>query len=294
MIISNLEGGLGNQMFEYAAAFALARHHNVPLKIDNLFLLDTSPRYYRFECRPYCLDIFNISGELATKKEIKQFVTPRAGNKYWYHLRKRIFRSKNVFNEAQIPDYESLISLPSNAYLDGCFQKYRYFSAIKDNLMREFEFKYPLQQESLPILIQIKESNSVCIHIRKGDYVGHPILDVLSDKYYDKAIDLLCKQISNTVLFVFSDDIPWCQKNFHPQTDYPIIFIDSKHAEDRGRGHLQLMTNCKHFIIPNSSFSYWGAFLAKNENKIVIAPKVWYKGQVDTINPILPPDWLYI
>lgn len=294
MIISELMGGLGNQMFQYTVGFSLAKHHHVSFKLDNLFLLDKSPRYYLFEYRPYELDIFSISAPLASPREIKQFKTPRLGNKYIYHLKKRLFKEKNVFDESQVKDIESLYSLPSNAYLTGYFQNYSLFSQYEQEIKQEFSFKNILGAHLSGLLEQIKQKDTLCIHIRRGDYVGHPILDVVSLDYYKKAFNILQEKTGLSRIFVFSDDINWCKENLKQEefNSCPITFVDQEELKIDGKDSLQLMTYCNHFIIPNSTYSYWGAFLSNSTDKIIIAPKKWHKEQREELNAILPPYWI--
>jgi hypothetical protein len=287
-------GGLGNQMFQYAAGFVLSKYHNVPLKMDNLYLLDKSRRYYRFEYRPYALDIFNISGTLATSKEIYQFVVPRLGNKYIYHLIKRIIPAKNVIKESSVSDHSALIQLPDHIYLEGFFQKYNYFHSDIEELKKEFTFKESLPAKSKQVVDQIKNVNAVCVVFRRGDYVGHPVLDIITMDYYDRALRLLNDKIPDFSIFVFSDDIEWCKQNFKPDGYKNIHFVDQDLTGEKGKDYLQLMTLCQHFIIPNSTYPYWAAILCNNPDKIVIAPKKWYKGQPDEPNAILPSDWISI
>lgn len=293
MIISKLIGGLGNQMFQYAAAYALASYHKTGLKLDNLFLLDTRKRYYRFEYRPYALDIFNITGTLATNKEISRFTVPRKGNRYIYHLKKRLLPTRSVFTDSVIPDYQSLIQLPSEAYLEGYFQRYEYFSPVGDGLKKEFTFKDKLPEECIAILKKIQNSNSVCVCFRRGDYVGHPVLDIITLDFYYEALNILKERIPNLSVYVFSDDIPWCMENFK-SSDFKIEFVDQKYTGEKAKDYLQLMANCNHFILPNSTFPYWAAFLGDFPGKVVIAPKKWYNGQEVEVNPILPSEWIVI
>jgi hypothetical protein len=293
MVIVKLIGGLGNQMFTYAAGFALAKYHDVPLKIDNLYYADRSKRrFHRFEYRPFALDVFNISGKIATEKEISLHTIPRIGNKYLYHLKCRILRKNyNVFNESQCPDYASLIQCPQDTYLEGLFQKYDYLRYIENEIKKEFSFTPPRLQHA--VIEHIRGVNSVCVVFRRGDYVGHPFLDIVNMDYYYEAVNLLKAKIGDFSIFVFSDDIQWCKQNFHPDS-VDVHFVNQNLTGEKGKDYLYMMTQCKHFIIPNSTYPYWAAFLCSNKNKIVIAPMKWYKGQDDVRNSKLPPDWITV
>lgn len=296
MIISQLIGGLGNQMFEYAAAYVAAKHTGTELKVDNLHYNDQSKRLSLFTYRPYSLGIFNISGRIASPKEIKRFTYPRNQNKYIYHLMRHLHSDYNVFDDTAIQDYSALISLPSDCYLRGSFQKFDYFCSELNDIMKEFSYKNstPRDQETASLISS--SINSVCIHFRRGDYIGHPFMDVISVNYYYKALELL--NLQSTTIFCFSDDIAWVRQNFAPPlpSHCSIVYVTPKYEDPLGGDDMQLMRLCKHFIIPNSTYSYWAALLSNTTpEKIVIAPKVWYKGQNPNIrNNILPPQWIAI
>jgi hypothetical protein len=295
MIISKLEGGLGNQMFQYATGFALAQFHHTDFLLDNLFLLDKTKRHYIFTHRNYELDTFHISAHLATPQDIRQFIVPRKGNKYWYHLKKRMFPERNVFHESKIENMEDFYQLPANAYLEGIFQRYALFADYIHPLKKEFSFKTVLKEKSHFLLQQILQNTSVCMHVRRGDYVGHPSLNIIDLDYYKKAFELLKSKLSSFCVFIFSDDINWCRSTITPELlgiSTEIYFIDDEALRLLDTDNLQWMTQCKHFIIPNSTYSYWGALLCKNADKIVIAPKKWYKGQQVETNAILPSEWI--
>ncbi|HIZ85037.1 MAG TPA: alpha-1,2-fucosyltransferase [Candidatus Coprenecus stercoravium] len=212
MYVIQLMGGLGNQLFEYSAAYVAAKHKLQNLKIDKRYYLDTSKRFHRFQYRPYALSLFNIPSEEATFQEINQFVLPRFRNKYLYHLLKNLHRDHNVYNEKVLATYNDLINISTDdAYLTGYFQKYEYFSNHLDEIKRIFTFKDPLPESYNEVIQAISQTdNSICIVFRRGDYVGHPTLDIINLEFYYQAIDILRSFINDINIFVFSDDIPWC------------------------------------------------------------------------------------
>ncbi len=291
-------GGLGNQMFEYAAGFVAAKHAGTAFKLDNLYYRDHSRRWSRFEYRPFALGLLNISGTVATPDEISRFTYPRKYNKYLYHFLRRFHRDCNVLTETDFPDSAALASAPADCYLKGYFQRYEYFGAYLDSLKKEFSFREPLPESSREMADEIRcgGSNAVCIVFRRGDYVGHPVLDVVTLDFYYRALEVL--DMPDARLFVFSDDIPWCRANFTPPRQFyrDLTFVDQKFTGPMGGEYLQLMMLCGHFIIPNSTYPYWAALLSEtNPGKKVIAPKVWFNGQnPDIRNTILPPDWIAI
>ncbi len=281
-------------MFEYAAGFVAAKYAGTELKLDNLYYRDRSRRMFRFEYRPFALELLNISGTVATPEEISRFTYPRKHNKYLYHLLRRFHRDRNVLSEADIPDFKTLSSVPGDCYLKGYFQRYEYIANDIDSLRKEFSFRQPLSDSSLDMADEIRNSpNSICISFRRGDYVGHPVMDVVTTDYYYRALELI--NMPSARLFVFSDDIPWCRDNFAPSSSLcgGLTFVDQKYTGPMGGEYLQLMMLCRHFIIPNSTYPYWAALLSETApDKKVIAPARWFNGQAPgTRNSILPPNW---
>jgi len=289
MIIVKLMGGLGNQMFQYATGLALARKHNVPFRADLNFLLDRRKRYYEFTQRKYALDIFAEPPEAADDREIKRFLYPRHGNRYVYHALKRLYGEKNVYREDDVRTVPDFFSLPSEAYLDGYWQNPGYFSSIAEELRVRFAPANGLPASHQELWRRIKGSASVCLHVRKGDYVGHPELDVLDPDYYYRAIERLSEKVSEPRFFVFSDDIGWCRENL--RTDAArTVFVDTFPGE-KAEYDFRLMSECRHFIIGNSTFSWWGAWLGNDPRKIVIAPKRWSRSQEEEVSSTLEKDW---
>ncbi len=293
MIVTKLVGGNGNQMFQYAAGLALAKMHNTDLLLDITYLLDKTKRRHLHTNRDYALEMFNISGQIATKKIISQFTTPRVGNKYLYFLRKKLFHERDVFDESKLRDINSFQSLPDNLYLRGYWQSEKYFESIVGPLREEFTFKNKIHYSCEIILNRINNSNSICVIFRRGDFVGHPILDVVTIDYYYAGLNIALKKLNSPHLFVFSDDIKWCQENFQPK-NVGVTFVSQEMTGPNAEYYLQLIVACKHFIIPNSTFGWWGAWLSSEKEKLVIAPKKWYKGQSDSVHPIVPNNWIAV
>jgi len=293
MIITKLIGGLGNQMFQYSAGFALADKYDSLLKLDIYYLLDKSKRHYRFAHRDYALDIFKISGEIATENDVRRHVVPRKGNKYLYHLKRKIIPDRDVFDEESLSCLDDYSAIPSIAYIQGYWQNIKYIKGIEYKLKQEFVFREELPDSHSSLCNEIRQNNSVCVVFRRGDYVGHPILDILQMDYYEKALEIMVEKVEDPVFYVFSDDIPWCQANFRPEGKR-VVFVDQKYTGPKAQYYLMLMKECKHHIIPNSTYPWWGAWLCENRSKVVVAPKKWYKGQAYDRNEILMDDWIAI
>jgi hypothetical protein len=286
-------GGNGNQMFQYAAGLALARRHNTELLVDINYLIDKSKRHFRHENREYALEMFNITGKRASNEEIARFTVPRKGNKYFYHCKKRLYKDYHVFKERDLSSPDRFKELPSDAYIEGLWQLTQYFHDIKRELRTEFTFKRELPEQCAAVMKRIRNKTSICVHFRRGDYANHPILDVVKLDYYYAALKLILHRIDSAKLFIFSDDISWCSENFKPQ-EIEYEFVDQSLAGPTAEYHLHMISACNHYIIPNSTFAWWGAWLSESPGKIVIAPKNWWNGQLESINSIVPPEWITI
>src|SRR6056297_581010 len=268
MIVVKLKGGLGNQMFQFATGRSVALFHNTELKIDKgWFKRNRKNDTYR----NYSLNIFSYNHKFAKKNEILKLKTKdiirRVGSKLLSMENKRYYikEKKDVF--------EKKIFKLKDAYLDGYWQSYKYFDRIKDTLKRNFKIEINLDKKNSKILKEIKKSQSIAIHVRRGDYIKNEkfkkVFHASKPEYYYKSIKYIGKKIKNPKYFVFSNDITWCKENLKGNRD--IFFVeDNESTED-----LFLMKNCKNHIIANSSFGWWPAYLNSNKNKVVIAPKKW-------------------
>jgi hypothetical protein len=293
MIITNLKGGLGNQMFQYALGKSLSERNKKPLKLDISFLLIEQKGHVtqrRFE-----LPLFNITAQIATDAEIKAYKNPftrtlqkiapgYTGNRY---IQERSFRFD-----------PTVLALSGNRYVEGHWMTERYFEGIAPVLHQEFSFRHPVIDSARPLEERMMGSNAVCIHIRRGDYVNNPtaasVHGVTPLEYFQRAIALVRERVESPVFFVFSDDSTWSYENLRDIA--PAYFIE-KELEGTGAtnsDYLQLMARGKHFIISNSTYSWWGAWLSQHPHKIVIAPKKWF--QVPTIDTtdVCPQNWIRI
>lgn len=281
MIITKLISGLGNQLFEYTIGRQLSLAKKVPLKLDISFFKDQDLRSYK-------LDHFNINAELATENDIAPF-TKEMERYQNLHQKTSVFakvyrnaepllfpkHTKNYFKEhiwwILEPD---VFKTKENVYIDGYWQHYQYYEKIQPDIFEELTLKEPLGANGRYWLSIIKnDKSSVAVHIRRGDYVtdvnANYLMGVLSVDYYQRAIAYIKQHINNPTFYFFSDDLDWVKENI--KTDTPTYYVNN----NPDYVDLDLMRNCKHNIIANSTFSWWGAFLNRNPNKIVIAPKKW-------------------
>ncbi len=263
-----LKGGLGNQMFQYAAAIAFCLKHGLTLEIDLSFLTENRAESSSFTPRNFELDCFHGlkigAKNLSKGKELSKVITEENFNSSI--LLARILRR--------------------NIRISGYFQNEAYFSAIKNVITENFKInEYLLTGEILGQVSNLKNVESVAIHVRRGDYLKSEVLKyhgVCSTEYYKKAINQMYLSINSPKFFVFSEDMDWVKQELLPIIPEAVLF--ESNANKPSWLDLLYMTECRHNIIANSSYSWWGAYLNKNPNKVVIAPKVWKVGQNDNVN----------
>ena len=284
MIVVKLIGGLGNQLFQYAAGLQLANNHNVPLKLD-------ANAFKEYKLRKIDLQNFQLDYDLATDKEINSL----KNESIWNGLKNRLlpYSYKSHYKEPYFHFNPSYYLLGSNVYLQGYFQSEKYFTAIKEQIHSKFKLKDDITVHLQSLANELNNKNSVSIHIRAGDYSLNKTADyhgILSKEYYTKAIQIIKDKIPNAEFYLFSDEI---EKAKMVLTDQPIQII----SRDVATNHLEdfyLMSQCKHNIIANSSFSWWATWLNPNPDKIVIAPKKWFnKGPQDT-QDLFPSSWIQL
>jgi hypothetical protein len=191
--------------------------------------------------------------------------------------------------------YPEFLDLKGNILLDGYWVSEKYFITIQDKIRNIFSVKTPVNKDNQEMLEKIRSTESVCVHIRRGDYVSNERANkhhgTCSKGYYEKSASIYKDKIKNPVFFVFSDDIEWCKKNIH--LSKKMIYVDNNSLET-GYEDLRLMYNCKYFIIANSTFSWWGAWLSSYNEKKVIAPKSWFAKKGLYEKDIVPDDWIRV
>jgi hypothetical protein len=293
-IATQLLGGLGNQLFQYAAGRALAKRLGAQL------VLDCTSRYAQF--RQIVLDRFAIDAAIvrdaAGKPRRRYFRIPgmlgrRVTDSFHDHI-PTTYRidghSFRVFGERRLFTYDPTFeTLSGSTYLIGYWQSYRYFEGAAEEIRREIRPAHPPSADNRMWLSRIQSCNSVCLHVRRGDYLGgqadSPI--VCAPSYYGDAMRHISRSLTAPQMFVFSDDIPWCRSAF-AGTD--VAFVDVNGPDD-AIDDLRLMAACRHHIIANSSLSWWGAWLAHHPDQVVIAPQPWLPG-ADSDRDLLPTRWV--
>lgn len=297
--IVKLVGGLGNQMFQYAFAYALAKSFGIDVTLDMTWF-EAVKTHENVTPRAFELDVFNIKYDVATKEDLQKIVPTPKRSKFQKFLWE-IFKIEkykplgNTYIQYASYDYDkNLFVCPDYLYYDGYFQNEKYFKPVRKELLESFHSNIALDEKNKQMLDKIVLENSVSIHVRRGDYVT---LECASDfhgtcplEYYEKAIENISTKIRNSGkephFFLFSDDIEWTIKNL--KIEYPFTVVDFN--QGKGWLDLNLMKSCKHNILANSSFSWWAAWLNENPNKIIIAPKKWTSKK--TKGSITPREWV--
>ena len=252
-----LSGGLGNQMFEYAF-YLSCKNKGIKLKL-NRDLYEVSRMH-----NGYLLGhVFGVpESEVTKSSKLSVFITRIIHRYHPAHL---------VYSDTPMMFSEKAFRT-NRIFIDGCFINPLYFESIRELISKAFVFR-EIDSYNMCLGERMLSDNSVSIHIRRGDYLNNPVYGVCNEDYYEKAIRHIEKQVSNPSFFVFSDDLEWSDKLMrYLGVNYKLITINT--GVDSYKD-MYLMTRCRHNIIANSTFSWWGAWLNNNPGKIVIAPNKW-------------------
>ena len=291
MIITKLIGGLGNQMFQYATARRLAEKHSTILKLD-------VTGFEQYKLHRYSLHCFQCWEYLATNSEIEYIISQqrllnKLKRKIFSKFRLQVPKSGKWIIEKQFNFDSQILEAPNNVLLDGYWQSEKYFVDIKDILQREFVVKYQQDPLSAKFANRIQNTESVSLHVRRTDYVQNIVTNQIHGtcdrNYYDRAVRYVGERVINPHFFIFSDEPQWAETNL--KLDFPVTIVDCNDAS-RNYEDLRLMTMCKHNIIANSSFSWWGAWLNPNPSKLVIAPQKWFNDETRNTKDVIPEQWI--
>lgn len=293
MIIIKMMGGLGNQMFQYAASRALADRHGFKLKLD----ISGYKNQGSDTRREYGLDVFNLQADLADAEELRAY-QPLFSKKWPRLIRgvgNRIFKRHNVWREISYDYDPSFEKIKDGQMIIAYLQSEKYFKDSASSIRQDFS----LRPGIVPCLEiykdRLKGGTPVSLHIRRGDYVTHKqaksLLGALDARYYQEAVKIISGKIANPHYFIFaefSEDIEWSRQNLSLPAD--TVFVEPQAIYQ----DLWLMSRCRHHIIANSSFSWWGAWLNPNPDKTVIAPRHWFRDKAFKLEDRLPENWLKI
>lgn len=286
MHIVKLQGGLGNQMFQYAFGAALSTDVGFDFS-----WFDDVQQSSGSTLRDYGLDAWRCTVRRATGEEMSwgrrnvRSHLPKLLRK-WLGISKYTFPNRRV--ERQSTYQPDLLNTPG--YFEGYFQCERYFLPIRKRLLADFTPRSDIGDQNRTLLAQMERCDAVALHVRRGDYVRlEKIHGLCSPDYYRAAASAVAAAVRNVHFFVFSDDLEWTKQNIH--LPYPATFVDG----NKGRSaycDIWLMKHCRHAIIANSSFSWWGAWLNENPCKTVIAPRQWFADETNVPNDIVPDTWI--
>ncbi len=293
MIVVKLKGGLGNQMFQYAAG------RNLSLKLGKKFFLDHSSfdpsnRIPSETPRHYELGIYNFSHLKAGVKELNvlksyQKINPAA------KLFNRIFPFRRFIsmNDREAFTIDELKRMKM-VLLDGYFQSENYFVENASTIRHDFEFPEIVKERNFLMMKKLSIPDSVSVHVRRGDYVSNSVAflhhGICSKDYYEKAIELMKKSLDRVKLYYFTDDVEWVRRELLPMFPGEIVSDRNRNAHD----DMYLMAGCRHHIIANSSFSWWGAWLGGNIHSKIIAPLKWYERNDVSTSHLIPASWIRI
>ena len=288
-ITAQIQGGLGNQLFQYATAKALSIRLNGCLQLDIGWFShhweDVTPRHFLLPELKVDYQLITPGQTIQSPKRWRR-ITQRFLPLNPYILKDRPFRFNSDLNVFK--PYSS-----QDIYLMGYWQSYHYFHSIRDLLIREIRPANALSDHYQGYLGKIQSHPSAMVHIRRGDYVHLPVAakihGFLGLDYYQKGFDRLLASDPNTQFFVFSDDMEWAKSHL-PYQD-KICFIESIDVKNAPVQELFLMSKCQKHLIANSSLSWWGAWLSESATPMVIAPKHWTTDQDKNWDDLLPKHW---
>ena len=290
MVITHLIGGLGNQMFQYAAGRAVSLERGVSLSLDISGFANYG-LHQGFELQR----IFNCTAEIANEADVRGILGWQSSPRIRQLLSRQnmaVFRREGFVVEPHFHYWQGIKSVPRDCYLTGYWQSEQYFLEAAAQIRADFTFKLPLDNQNIELAKQINAVNAVSLHVRRGDYANIPETTathgLCSLDYYRAAIRHIAEQVQQPHFFVFSDDIAWVKNNL--SIDFPCQYVDHNQGAE-SYNDMRLMSMCRHHIIANSSFSWWGAWLNPNVNKIVVAPSRWFAKQTD-VRDLLPQGWI--
>lgn len=290
IVVVRLVGGLGNQLFQYAAARAVALRSRSGLVFDLSWFSSVTDRKYALA--PFAIDAQILVDSKTAPKSMAR--------NYWQRIERRLVSGLGlrkygcpVFMERHFHFDLTVLNLRAPVYLDGYFQSERYFADCVAAVTSELSMPPPSSTRTQILLEEIQTSEAICLHIRRGDYVSNPAANAFhgtcSMDYYAAGFAVAAEEMRNPKCFVFSDDPGWVRSNF--ALDAPTTIVDI-HGPCEPHEDLRLMAACQNFVIANSSLSWWGAWLGKYPDKRVIAPQTWFSGSANDISDLLPSGWV--
>lgn len=291
MKIVKVIGGLGNQMFQFALYKALQKQFPEERVLLDLHCFNGYHKHHGFEIG----QLFHADYEEASLREVAKVAYPYPNYQCWRFGSRILPDRKTMLKEKPNFIFESTaLTREGNTYYDGYWQHEEYFLPIREDLLQTFAFTgFEENGRNLETAHLVTNMNSCAIHVRRGDYINDKLFRNICDiKYYQHAIQMMTEKVHPEIFCVFSDDIPWCHKHLPSLLGQAeTVYVDWNMGKDSFYD-MHLMSLCHHQIIANSSFSWWGAWLNANKDKIVLAPKKWWNIK-DAHSPI-SSNWIRI
>jgi len=291
----SLCGGLGNQLFQYAAARAVALRCNADLVLDLAWFDEVlsspnvTPRKYALA--PFCLPVLLARASLMTRNNASLLVRVfnRLGNRLGFEPGNKRFAEESFRFDKRV------LGLQAPVWLSGYWQSPHYFSDVASQIRDEIGAFRGLTDSCVDLLQKMRTVDSICIHIRRGDYVTNKEASsfhgLCSLDYYRNGVGRVSSGLKVPHGFVFSDDPVWAKENLNLEIEFTVVDVNSV---DEPHLDLWLMSACKHFVIANSSLSWWGAWLASSSGKRVIAPARWFSNSAVDTSDLFPGDWIRV
>ena len=285
MIVSRLDGGLGNQMFQYAFGLYLSEKHKTQLVLD-LSSYQTGPQH------GYMLDRFQISAKSLDHRSSRRIPQRyRTGASNWLPdwLRWNVLRR---VKERPFGFHEKYLEASANSYLVGYWQSEKFFPGLRDELLKQFTPVVELSDESQRMIDRMQSAPSISLHIRRGDYVNNPatarIYEQLSLEYYQTCLQRFLARHEHVQIFVFSNDLPWCRE--HLRLSSPTHFVDHTNQQT-AHEDLVMMRHATCNVIANSTFSWWAAYLNNRDDRTTCAPAGWFRPGTLNAEHLFSPAW---
>lgn len=300
MIIVRISGGIGNQLFQYAMGRALTLKNGDELKLDTSFyeMGIEKDRYFK-------LTDFNIIPNIATPEDFKKIGVPNPKSttllaRFWRKFYKDVgpflpLGMRRVIIEKTFNFRPEILRIKKDCYLSGVWQSEKYFIDYADQIRKDFQLSVPLSSTAESLKKEITSVNAISLHVRRGDQVHNPHLlekhGALGDDYYKQAVNYIISKTKLPHIFVFSDEIDWCKENL--KFNIPTVYVQGGDGL-KDYEEMLLMSLCNHNIIAKSSFSWWGAWLNRNSEKIVVSPKQRFGTSAQSAPDLIPDSWVKI
>ncbi len=297
-----LQGGLGNQLFQYGLGLAKATGAETELRLD---IRSFDVRNPRIVPRSYGLAVFGVDAAIASRAELLRYDVLRRWWQLAHRWRKTRRGSAHVLSSRLLSatyvreggfSHQWTVAAVSGAeaYFDGHWQSDKYFSPVADSMRKLLDVSGALDSGAQEMLSRIADGRSLCVNVRRGDFVSHArssaFHGAMGSDYYGRATRALLDRFPIDQVFVFSDDPEWCRQNLRLDPDQ--IVVDHRYAGPEFSWYLNLMAACSYFVLPNSSFGWWAAWLANVEPDRVVAPEQWFLDPTIDVSDLLNPEWL--